>query len=90
MSKKMTLLFLLSILFFAACEKEIEFSEENPPLSLALVPCTVDTRLINPEPCPQPLDKVYRPVCGCNGQTYGSACHAERAGVPDYIKGVCP
>ena len=31
----------------------------------------------------------YRPVCGCNGVTYGNACVAENEGVLTYTEGEC-
>jgi len=34
--------------------------------------------------------KIYAPVCGCDGKTYGSACVAAGAGVAVASKGECP
>jgi hypothetical protein len=38
-----------------------------------------------PELCPD----VYRPVCGCDGHTYGNACDAAAAGVDAARDGAC-
>lgn len=31
----------------------------------------------------------YNPVCGCDGVTYGNACAAGCAGIPDWTPGKC-
>jgi hypothetical protein len=37
-----------------------------------------------------PTTSVFLPVCGCNGVTYGSACHANSNGVSVAHPGRCP
>lgn len=33
--------------------------------------------------------KIYAPVCGCDGITYGNSCEAENAGVTSFREGAC-
>jgi hypothetical protein len=33
--------------------------------------------------------KIYRPVCGSNGQTYGNSCEAECNKVVKWTEGAC-
>ncbi|MCA9581819.1 MAG: serine protease [Myxococcales bacterium] len=39
---------------------------------------------------PQACTKEYKPVCGCNGKTYGNKCTANSLGVSIQSIGPCP
>ncbi len=41
-------------------------------------------------PVPEACDKIYQPVCGCDGKPYGNACEANANGISVASKGACP
>ena len=34
--------------------------------------------------------EIYKPVCGCNGKTYGNDCVARCQNITDFKEGECP
>jgi Kazal-type serine protease inhibitor domain len=55
------------------------------PEGLCGAPNAAGTCVVIPEVC----TADYRPVCGCNGKTYGNDCERQIAQVPRKSKGQC-
>lgn len=90
--KKQTGLLLLFVLLVSIIAAHNSFDINQPTnlkqtikASLAIDTSCIDRSKINYRSCPQ----VYEPVCGCDGRTYWTSCHAEREGVISWKKGSC-
>lgn len=47
--------------------------------------CIDESKIQKDKPC----TKIYRPVCGCDNNTYSNTCMAEKAGVLSWTEGKC-
>lgn len=73
MKKNRLFYILMGILLICGCENEEPFKNCIDPERIRSGACTLD----------------YKPVCGCDGKTYGNACTADLAGVTSWEEGSC-
>ncbi len=64
---------------------EGECASADKETAYPIAACVDHSAVKDNSDCP----KVEESVCGCDGQTYTNACHAERAGVQRFTPGTC-
>lgn len=81
--KKLTFaLYLFSLFIFSACA-----SQKNEMAPTQVENHDLKESVKKAEACV--CIKMYMPVCGKNGKTYGNTCEAKCAGVTEFSAGEC-
>ncbi len=81
---KVVLVLLPFSLFLAACNAQEPVAQKAGAGTEASPDCVV-----TPPDAVMMCTMEWRPVCGCDGVTYGNACGARAAGVPEFTEGEC-
>jgi coxsackievirus/adenovirus receptor len=76
--------FFIFVLFLTSCN----FSGKDSSPESTMKALEEDNQELLREDCLCP--KIFQPVCGEDGQTYGNSCEAECSGVKVKSEGDCP